>query len=185
MAQLLLPDALLPVQLLNQSDCTTLLIHYHFSYVPKFKAPNIFYLIGVYTKIFIHLSPAHFQHIVLINFLFLTHLKNSPMNFSYHLFIPSFHILMMFLHLFIFWILQIRKRTSFLKHKTIKTSFLYFLILNYKFFSSKLFNFFLNYYFHSLFLYYSTSIPSYLLFFSKSPNSHKNPNFKKIKIMRN
>jgi hypothetical protein len=109
MAQLLLPDALLPVQLLNQSDCITLLIHYHFSYVPKFEACNIFYLIGVYTKIFIHLSP-HFQHIVLINFLLLTHLKNSPMNFSYHLFINSFHILilMMFLHLFIFWILQIR-----------------------------------------------------------------------------
>jgi len=82
MAQLLLPDALLPVQLLNQSDCITLLIHYHFSYVPKFEARNIFYLIGVYTKIFIHLSP-HFQHIVLINFLLLTHLKNSPMNFSY------------------------------------------------------------------------------------------------------
>jgi hypothetical protein len=103
MAQLLLLDALLPVQLLNQSYCITLLIHYHFFYVPKFEAHNIFYLIGVYTKIFIHLSP-HFQHIVLINFLVLTHLKNSPMNFSYHLFIPSFHILilMMFLHLFIF-----------------------------------------------------------------------------------
>jgi hypothetical protein len=88
MAQLLLPDALLPVQLLNQSDCTTLLIHYYFSYVPKFKARNIFYLIGVYTKIFIHWSP-YFQHIVLINFFLLTHLKNSPMN-------------TLFLHLFIF-----------------------------------------------------------------------------------
>jgi len=83
MARLLLSDTLLQVQLLNQSDCTTLLIHYHFSYVPKFEARNIFYLIGVYTKIFIHLSP-HFQHIVLINFFLLTHLKNSPMNFSYH-----------------------------------------------------------------------------------------------------
>jgi hypothetical protein len=94
MAHLLLPDALLPKQLLNQSNCTTLLIVYYFSYVPKFEARNIFYLIGICTKIFIHLSP-HFQHIVLINFL-------------YHLFIPSFHIFMMFLHLFIFWILQIR-----------------------------------------------------------------------------
>jgi hypothetical protein len=89
MARILLPNALLLVQLLNQSDCTALLIHYHFSYVPKFEARNIFYLIRVYTKIFIHLSP-HFQHIVLINFILLTHLKNSPMNFSYHLFIPSF-----------------------------------------------------------------------------------------------
>jgi hypothetical protein len=182
MAQLLLPDALLPKQLLNKSNCTTLLIHYYFSDVPKFEARNIFYLIGAYTEIFVHLSP-HFQHIVLINFLLLTHLKNSPMNYSYHLFIPSFHILMIFLHLFIFWIPQIRlKKTSFLKHKTIKTSFLYFLILNYKFFSSKLFNFSLNYYLHSLFLYYSTSIPSCLLLFSKSPNSHKNPNFKKSRI---
>ena len=128
MAQLLLPDALLPVQLLNQSDCTTLLIYYHFSYVPKFEAYNIFYLIWFCTKSFIHLSY-NFQHIVLINFL-LTHLKNSSMNYSYHLFIPSFHILMMFLHLFILWILQIRWGTSFLKHKTIKNSSLYFLILS-------------------------------------------------------
>jgi len=89
MIRLLLPDALLLVQLLNQSDCTTLLIYYHFSYMPKFEARNIFYLIGFYTKIFIRLSP-HFQHIVLINFLLLTHLKNSSMNFSYHLFISSF-----------------------------------------------------------------------------------------------
>jgi len=137
--------------------------------VPKFEARNIFYLIGFYTKIFIHLSP-HFQHIVLINFLLLTHLKNSSINYSYHLFISSFNILMMFLHLFILWILQIRWGTSFLKHKTIKISSLYFLILSYKFISSKLSNFFLNYYLHSLFLYYSTSIPSRLLLFSKFPN---------------
>ena len=101
MAQLLLHDALLPVQLLNQSNCTTLLIHYYFSYVPKFEARNIFSLVGLCTKIFIHLSP-HFQHIVLISFLLLTHLKNSSMNYSYHLFNFSFHVLMMFLHLFIF-----------------------------------------------------------------------------------
>jgi hypothetical protein len=98
MAQLLLPDALLLVQLLNQLDCTTLLIHYYFSYVPKFEARNIFYLIGVYTKIFIHLSP-HFQHIVLINFLLLTHLKNSPMNYSYHLFIPTIYLFLLFIFL--------------------------------------------------------------------------------------
>jgi len=122
MSQVLLPDALLPVQLLNQSDCTTLLIHYYFSYVPKFEARNIFYLIRVYTKIFIYLSP-HFQHIVLINFLLLTHLNNSSMNYSYHLFIHSFQFLMMFLHLFIFCCFNLL-RTSFLKHKTIKTSFL-------------------------------------------------------------
>jgi hypothetical protein len=136
--------------------------------VPKFEARNIFYLIGFCTKIFIYLS-SHFQHIVLINFLLLIHLKNFFMNYSYHLFIHSFHILMMFLYLFILWILQIRQGTSFLKHKTIKTSSLYFLILSYKLISSNLSNFFLNYYLHSLFLYYSTLIPSCLLLFSKSP----------------
>jgi hypothetical protein len=107
MAQLLLPDALLPKQLMNQSNCTALIIHYYLSYVPKFEVRNIFYLIGFCTKILIHLSP-HFQHIVLINFLLSTHLNNSSMNYSYHLSIPSSHIFMMFLHLFIFWILQIR-----------------------------------------------------------------------------
>jgi len=81
MAQLLLPFALLAKQLLNQLNCTTLLIHYYFSYMPKFEARNIFYLIGFHTKNFIHLSP-HFEHIVLINFLLLTRLKNSSMNYS-------------------------------------------------------------------------------------------------------
>jgi hypothetical protein len=145
--------------------------------VSKFEARNIFYLIGFCTKIFIHLS-SHFQHIVLINFLLLTHVKNPSMNYSYHLFIPSFNIFMMFFSLVHILNIQIRKRTSFLKHKTIKTSFIYFLILSYKFISSNLFNFCFNYYLPSLFLYYSTSIPSCLLLFSKSPNSPKNPNLK-------
>jgi hypothetical protein len=66
----------------NNSWINQIALHYYFSYVPKFEACNIFFnFIGVYTKIFIHLS-LHFQHIVLINFLLLIHLKNSPMNYS-------------------------------------------------------------------------------------------------------
>jgi hypothetical protein len=101
--------------------------------VPKFEAHNIFYLIWFCTKNF-HSFVTLFSTYNFNQFFFLlTHLKKSSINYYYHLFTHYFHILMIFLHLFMLWILQIRWGTSFLKHKTIKTSSFYFLILSYKF----------------------------------------------------